>query len=121
MRTLGVHHVSINVNDVPKALEFYVEVLGLTQRPDRPDFGFGGAWLDCGGQQVHLIEGRVPDDVGQHFAVRVEDVAATINELRERGVQVSDPIPVGTTKALQAFLRDPCGNSIELHQPAPAA
>jgi len=48
MQPAGLHHVSINVPDVPRALAFYVEVLGLTERSDRPDFGFGGAWLDAG-------------------------------------------------------------------------
>ena len=60
MRPLAVHHVSINVNDVEAALAFYCDTLGLVPRPDRPDFGFGGAWLDAGGQQVHLIEGTTP-------------------------------------------------------------
>ena len=42
----GVDHVSINVTDVPAALAFYTETLGLTQNSSRPDFGFPGAWLD---------------------------------------------------------------------------
>jgi catechol 2,3-dioxygenase-like lactoylglutathione lyase family enzyme len=114
MEPLGVHHVSINVSDVDKALAFYTDVLGFRIRSDRPDFGFGGAWLDVGGQQVHLIEGHVPDAKGQHFAVRVDGLDAVITELRARGVQVSDPVPVGTSR--QAFLDDPCGNAIELHE-----
>ena len=115
MRAAGVHHVSVNVVDVEEALKFYVDVLGMCQRTDRPDFGFGGAWLDVGGQQVHLIEGEVPADKGQHFAVRVDDIDATVDELRGRGVKVSDPVPVG--RGQQAFLHDPAGNLIELNQP----
>src|SRR5438128_1068824 len=46
---LAVHHVSINVDDVDAAVDFYVGVLGLRARTDRPDFGFAGAWLDAGG------------------------------------------------------------------------
>jgi catechol 2,3-dioxygenase-like lactoylglutathione lyase family enzyme len=111
-----VHHVSINVNDVDAALDFYTGVLGLRARTDRPDFGFGGAWLDAGGQQVHLIEGTVPSGNGEHFALLVADLAATISELRERGLEVSDASPVGTSR--QAFLSDPSGNLIELHQTA---
>ena len=115
MQPLAVHHVSINVSDVDEALRFYVDVLGLTPRTDRPDFGFGGAWLDVGGQQVHLIEAAPPPNVGQHFAVQVGDLAAVIDELRGRDIKVSDASPVGT--GLQAFLSDPSGNVVELHQP----
>jgi glyoxylase I family protein len=111
---VALHHVSINVRDVPLALTFYTETLGFTPRTDRPDFRFGGAWLDVGGQQVHLIEGDVPDGLGQHFAVQVRDLDATVAELRQRGVKISDPSPVGTNR--QAFLRDPSGNSIELQE-----
>jgi glyoxylase I family protein len=114
MRPLAVHHVSINVDDVPAALAFYTDVLGLEVRPDRPDFGFGGAWLDAGGQQVHLIEGQPPAPVGQHFALQVDDLAAAVAELRGQGLRVSDPSPVATS--LQAFVSDPAGNVVELHE-----
>jgi glyoxylase I family protein len=114
VRPLAVHHVSINVDDVDAALAFYTDVLGLLPRTDRPDFGFGGAWLDAGGQQVHLIEGRPPAGLGQHFALLVDDLDATVAELRERAVGVSDPKPVGSSR--QAFLTDPSGNLVGLHQ-----
>jgi catechol 2,3-dioxygenase-like lactoylglutathione lyase family enzyme len=115
VRATGVHHVSINVTDVDEAIGFYTDVLGLTVRGDRPDFGFGGAWLDVGGQQVHLIESPVPQGLGQHFALRVDDLDGVVAELRSGGVEVSDPSPVGTSR--QAFLSDPAGNLVELHQP----
>jgi catechol 2,3-dioxygenase-like lactoylglutathione lyase family enzyme len=115
MRATGVHHVSINVSDVEAALAFYVGELGLSQRDDRPDLGIGGAWLDAGDQQVHLIEAPVPANQGQHFALRVSDLDAVVEELRGRGVAVGDPTPIGRSR--QAFTTDPSGNSIELHQP----
>lgn len=114
MRALGVHHVSLNVGDVPAAVEFYVETLGCTERGDRPDFGFGGAWLDIGGQQIHLIEAAPAADLGQHLALQVDDLGTCVGELRDCGVSISDPSPVGT--GLQAFLHDPAGNLVELHQ-----
>ena len=116
MQTLGVHHVSINVTDVEAAVRFYVDRLGLVERTDRPDFGFGGAWLDAGGQQVHLIEGVTPPGHGQHFAILVADLDGTVAELRQGGVEVTDPRPVGTSR--QSFVSDPSGNLIELHQAA---
>jgi glyoxylase I family protein len=111
-----VHHVSINVHDATESVEFYTGVLGLTERSDRPEFGFGGAWLDLGGQQVHLIEAAVPTDHGQHVAMRVADIDAAVAALRRRGIEVSDPKPVATSR--QCFLHDPSGNLIELHEPS---
>lgn len=116
MRPLAVHHVSINVRDADEAERFYVERLGLVRRTDRPDFSFGGAWLDAGGQQVHLIEAEPPASVGQHFALQVADLDGAIAELRTHGVEVSEASPVGTGR--QAFLSDPSGNGVELHEPA---
>jgi catechol 2,3-dioxygenase-like lactoylglutathione lyase family enzyme len=117
----GVDHVSINVTDVPAALAFYTETLGLTQNFSRPDFGFPGAWLDtANGQQVHLIGAETPPNLGQHFALVFDDLPAVVEELRGRGLQVSDPVEVGVTGRKQAFTTDPWGNGIELHQrPSP--
>ena len=116
MRLLGIHHVSINVDDVPAAVAFYTGPLGMTVRTDRPDFGFDGAWLDAGAQQIHLIEATAPADLGQHVALHVADIDASVAELRADGVEVTDPMPVGTGR--QAFLHDPAGNLVELQQPA---
>jgi glyoxylase I family protein len=65
---------------------------------------------------VHLIEGRPPDGVGQHFALLVDDLDGVVAELRERAIEVSDPTPVGSGR--QAFVTDPSGNLVELHQAA---
>jgi glyoxylase I family protein len=112
MLTSGVHHVSINVADVEEAIDFYTKVLGLGLREDRPEFSFGGAWIDVGTQQLHLIEGDVPAALGQHFAFGVEDLDVAVAELRGLGVQVSDPRPVGERR--QSFFNDPAGNYLEL-------
>lgn len=115
MPPLGLHHVSINVRNAAESVTFYTDVLGLATRTDRPDFAFQGAWLDIGDQQVHLIEGEVPDNCGQHFAIRVADLDATVTALRDRDIEVRDPTVVGTAR--QTFLHDPSGNLIELHEP----
>lgn len=114
MQPVGIHHVSVNVEDVAEAVTFYTEVLGFKLRSDRPDFGFDGAWLDVGDQQLHLIKGEVPVAAGQHFAVRVDDMDGVVGEIRSRGLEVTDPVPVGRNR--QAFLSDPAGNGIELHE-----
>jgi glyoxylase I family protein len=114
MQPLAVHHVSINVPDVGVALSFYTEVLGGTTRNDRPDFGFGGAWIDFGASQLHLLEAAAPAVLGQHFAIQVGDLVAAVAELRDRGIEVNDPSPVGP--GLQTFVADPAGNTVELYE-----
>ena len=114
MQLSRVHHVSLNVDDVDVAVAFYTGVLGCGRRDDRPDFPFAGAWLDVGPQQIHLIAADVPPDRGQHVSLQVDDIAAAVDELRTRGIAVSDPTPVGAV--LQCFLHDPAGNRIELDE-----
>lgn len=114
MEPLAVHHVSINVSDPEASIAFYTEVLGGTVRGDRPDFGVGGAWIDLGANQVHLIAADVPPNLGQHFAVLVDDLDAVVDELRAKGLEVDDARVVGPDR--QTFVEDPDGNVVELHQ-----
>ena len=116
MKHSGVHHVSLNVSDNEETKKFYVEVLGLEEIP-RPDFGFPGSWLNCGGQQVHLmqVENHTAPE-GQHFALRVDDIEASREELLSRGVKVSKIFELKDI-GRQCFLRDPSGNMVELNQP----
>jgi len=114
-----IHHVSLNVSDTERSLRFYRDVLGLTELP-RPEFPFGGAWLDAGGdRQIHLIEADVPDDRGQHVAFAVRSIDATVAALRDAGIEVDEPRPVGDTAIRQTFVADPDGNRLEFTQPAP--
>ncbi len=116
MQVLGIHHVAINVDDLPAALEFYVDRLGFDQL-DRPDFGFPGAWLQAGPQQIHLLE--LPDQprsASQHWAFEVENLDATLAELDADGIDYRrSPYRAGAGQ--QAVLSDPSGNRIELNQP----
>lgn len=114
MQPLAVHHVSVNVTKPEESITFYTEMLGGTVRDDRPDFGIGGAWIDLGATQVHLIESEVPPNLGQHFAILVDDLDAVVAELRGKGLEIGDPIAVGPGR--QTFTDDPDGNAIELHQ-----
>ena len=82
MEVLGLHHVSVNVTDLDASLAFYTGLLGCTVRDDRPDLGFPGAWIDVGADQLHLLEGAAPADLGQHFALHVADLDAAVSALR---------------------------------------
>ena len=52
---------------------------------DRPDFGFGGYWLDAGGQQVHLMQSESKRSGGDHFAIRVDDLESAVADIRATG------------------------------------
>lgn len=106
--------MSINIADAAVSIPFYTDVLGGSVRNDRPDFDIGGAWIDVGHQQVHLIEADVPPNLGQHFALQVADLDETVAELRAVGIDVGDPVTVGTDR--QTFVTDPDGNAVELHE-----
>jgi predicted enzyme related to lactoylglutathione lyase len=121
---LGIHHVSLCVDDIAAADQFYEHVMGFTRLTNRPDFGIGGTWLQAGAQQVHLIElpGNAKDK-GRHFALHVTDLDAAIATIEARGGEVTrSPInPDMAAAGRQAFLNDPSGNVIELNEPIPGA
>jgi glyoxylase I family protein len=112
VKPTGIHHVSINVTDLDRAVAFYTEMLGLAVDSTRPDLAVEGVWLNLPAGQLHLIVGDVPAANGQHFAVGVTDLDDAIAELRGSGLEVRGPFPVGAAR--QAFLSDPDGNAIEL-------
>ena len=113
--TQGIHHVSINVNNVDAALDFYVGVLNLELK-HRPDLGFPGAWIQAGEQEIHLlgIDSGVPVKE-QHFAFAVSDADTVHHALTERGF---NPSAIREIPAVcrQFFTHDPSGNMIEFNQ-----
>ena len=111
----GIHHVSINVQDVDAALKFYVDVLGMERLP-RPDLGFPGAWLKSANQEVHLLgKESTPPPREKHFAFAVDDLAAVTSTVQTAGFKCSDPAEI-TNVCLQSFTHDPSGNLIEFNQ-----
>ena len=116
---IGLHHASLLVADLQRALRFYVDVLGLCVDTSRPELGFAGAWLTVGQQQVHLLELPNPDPVedrpahagrDRHTAFSVTGLDALEKKLEDAGV--------GFTRSRSGrraiFCRDPDGNGVEL-------
>ncbi len=125
MAVLSIHHVSFVVADTARSVSFYREVLGLEVCNDRPDFGFSGAWLTIGTQQIHLLEVKNPDPVAgrpehggrdRHLAVTIDDLSAIEEKL------VSKKLFFTRSRSGRAaiFCRDPDGNGIELIETKPA-
>ncbi|MGH0031201.1 MAG: VOC family protein [Myxococcota bacterium] len=118
----SVHHISFAVADLTASLDFYQGLLGL-ESIERPDFGIPGAWLSAGSAQVHLIEKPDGAEVGSpppslspianHQAFAIEDYAATLAMLKQRGIEVMETSP----EQGQLWIRDPDGHVIELIDP----
>jgi catechol 2,3-dioxygenase-like lactoylglutathione lyase family enzyme len=114
-------HVCFTVKDLDASEAFYRDKLGLT-----PAFDFindervrFGIYLHVGGRsfvEMFIGEGTgaLPGQSFQHICLEVEDVAAAVEELRGKGVEVTDPF-FGSDGSWQAWLADPDGNRIELH------
>jgi catechol 2,3-dioxygenase-like lactoylglutathione lyase family enzyme len=115
MRVERVDFVSFLTEDIPRAKQFYAEVLGLeveTEAENDMEFRVGQVTLDIFN----------PASIGQPFApspaglaLRVSDVAATRAELEGKGVEF-DGETVDTGVCNMAFFNDPDGNALMLHR-----
>ncbi len=115
----SIHHVSLIVADIERALVFYRDLLGLDVDPTRPSLGYPGAWLKLGDQQIHLLELPNPDPVDarpahggrdRHLAVSVTDLDA-VTKLLE-AAEIDFTLSRSGRRAL--FVRDPDANALEL-------
>ena len=115
----GLHHVSVLVANTERALAFYRDLLELPVAPERPPMAYGGAWLQLGSQQIHLLELPNPDPVGGRpaHAGRDRHTALLVTGL-EQLVQRLETAGVGFTRSRSGrravFCRDPDGNAVEL-------
>lgn len=114
----SILHVSFIVADTQRALAFYGDVLGMPVNDQRPDLGYLGAWLQCGDQQIHLLELPNPDPVtgrpehggrDRHAAFAVDGLGELASTLEKAGVTYTR-----SKSGRQAlFCRDPDGNALE--------
>jgi glyoxylase I family protein len=116
---VSIHHVSLLVSDMQRALDFYHGILGLEVDQSRPVMDFPGAWLLAGTQQIHLIEmpdrARTATPAGHggrdwHVALSVSDLGALEAALTGRGIGYT----MSRSGRRALFCRDPDGNAIEL-------
>lgn len=121
MRAIRINHVSISARNLAESVAFYVEVLGL-EPVATPDFGFPVQWLRLGDTQLHIFEHTQREaPISHHVAIEVDDFAAVLRLVRERGIADCDTfghwlyrLPDG---AAQLYLRDPGGNLVEVDHP----
>jgi len=115
----SIDHCSLIVENTAKALEFYIDILGLEVDESRPDLGYPGAWLQVGNSQIHLLQVPNPDSVenrpehggrDHHVALQVSDLNTVIQRLENASLSYSK----SKSGRAALFCRDYDGNAIEL-------
>jgi catechol 2,3-dioxygenase-like lactoylglutathione lyase family enzyme len=117
--------------DLRRARAFYSEKLGLEPLEERP----GGVRYRCGGGEFALFESAgKPSGAHTQIAFEVEDIEATVSELRDRGVvfeeydvpglrtedgiaEIEGNYPSKGTGERGAWFRDSEGNMLGMGQP----
>ena len=108
--------VGVNVKDRTRASEFYAQSLGLRRNPLSSD-----EWPEFDAENVSLLLSTPEQKGGGDYrpeyslALRVADVAQTMNRLRDRGVEFQFPEPYDSGVCHMAFFNDPDGNGLILH------
>jgi len=120
IKVLGLHHANVHLPRHEQALDFYGRILGLERDPkqqfdpQRPNY-----WWNLGqqGTQIHspAFAGDGQGANANHFALLVEDIAETKRTFDAEGIAYSEQKQPG--RALQIFVHDPAGNTLEFFQP----
>lgn len=112
----GVDFVSVPTRDLPAAMSFYGETLGLPRSMYIEGKPF--AEFETGGLTLSIVE---PDKMGleyapnrNHIALHVDDVAAARSALEARGVSFAGET-FDTGVCHMALFFDPDGNALMLH------
>jgi glyoxylase I family protein len=127
MRFKKIHHIAIIASDYEKSKKFYTEILGLkalneVYRDDRDSY-----MLDLALNGEYIIElfsfrdppkrPTYPEATGlRHLAFAVDDVAAALKELQEKGVKTTELQTDTKTGKPMAFFFDPDELPLELSQ-----
>jgi catechol 2,3-dioxygenase-like lactoylglutathione lyase family enzyme len=113
-----IGRVIIPVSDQDKALEFYTGILGFEVRADIP-FGEGDRWLEVGppgaATGIAIMPPRPGASPGQDqscVALTTNDLDADYATLREKGVDVDEPMGGEGPVPRMFFFRDPDGNNL---------
>ncbi len=111
-----IGQIAVNVHDLPKAVAFYRDTLGMKFLFEVP----GMAFFDCGGVRLMLGLPEKPefDHPASILYYRVEDIQRAYKTLSDRGVRFeNEPHLIARMpdhELWMAAFRDPDGNLLEL-------
>jgi len=115
----GMYTVGVPVTDQDRAVEFYIEALGLEKRIDIPLEQFGGRWIEVAPRDGPVTVALVPEGDGRPSGVETGIRLTTADadelhaDLRGRGVEVGEILRWPGTPAMFA-IRDRDGNRLEI-------
>ncbi len=113
MASFGVAFTMYPVTDMPRAVRFYEERIGLAksglESPYWVEFDLDGATFGIGNFEQVGVAGSA-----QSLALEIPDLEALIGDLRANGIAVDEPTALAHCRI--AVVRDPDGNRIWLHQ-----
>jgi predicted enzyme related to lactoylglutathione lyase len=113
MAAIGIAFTMYPVTDLPRAVAFYRDALGLRQDGLSSDF-----WVefDVGGGTfgVGNFEQVGTPGSAQSLAIEVDDLEAMRQRLAQRGFEATEPHELANCRI--SVVRDPDGNQVWLHQ-----
>lgn len=116
-KAIKINHVTLIVDNLEKAGDFYEKELGLEPLPAF-NFDYPVLFFKINEeQQLHLSEWEDTTSFRGHLCMQVDDINALFYRMKELGVIDIKPwghvrrLPDG---AMQMFVRDPSGNLVEL-------
>jgi catechol 2,3-dioxygenase-like lactoylglutathione lyase family enzyme len=125
-RTYQFHHIHVFCSDLDATERWFVDGVGAEFVDRRDSRGVPGVTLRLGGANVLLRPAREGEDLvgagarhygADHFGLQVDDVDATVADLRGRGVEIEvEPWDFAPTTRI-AFIKGPDNVRIELVQP----
>ncbi|PIE24219.1 MAG: glyoxalase [Planctomycetota bacterium] len=114
--------ISHHSSDIEKDKQFWGELLGLEKTAEYSHEGQDQSWVEFDtpdGKSI-AIEDFSPAGSPPTLALETDDIEAEVARLKEAGVSFENDGQIMDNKVCKmAFVRDPSGNMVILHQIAP--
>ena len=131
MKPIKINHVAIVAQDIDAALNFWEQTFGveLDHVEDVPSQKSKVALLPLGESEIELVQPTTSDsglanflekrgEGIHHICIEVEDIDATLAELKSKGVRLINDVPEELPGRKMAFVHPKAANGvlIELYQ-----